>query len=241
MRQPKIEFISTVEGLSAIEEARPFLAKKAIPKWWKKMPMKIAHQFIDREIMANAKNCPSFPDYFGQGYIIPMWTDTILYYNDSTDSWGWRTASEEFAWDTHPNEQLLDEVKFAINGKKVHHVFKALSPWKIKISKGWTVMQIPLFYHYENEFTVMPGMLDPNVLGDLNQQVMITAANKEILIKRGTPFVQYVPIKKSHFKLNVRDANKKDKSMIQMQKLLITGVFAGSRTYNKEKGKNEKR
>lgn len=236
-KKPVIEFISMVEGLAELEDCKPRMAKHAMPKWWKSLPMRIAHQGIDKETLANVKNCPSFPDYFGQGVILPMWVDTILYYNDETKQWGWRTSSDEFAWDTHPNEQLLDDVNFEVNGKKVYHIFKALSPWKINISKGWKVMQIPLFYHIENEFTVMPGILEPTILGDLNQQVMITASKKEIYIKRGTPFVQYVPIKDTKVSLKVRNATATDKKRFNIQKLLITGQFAGSRTYNKSKAK----
>ena len=199
--------------------------------------MKTIQHSIHGSTTGNIKNCPSFPDYFAQGYILPMWVDTILYFDDDTKNWQWKTANDKFQWASHPSGQLLDDVDFTHNGKKVYHIFKAICPWKIIAPKGWSVMQLPLFYHYENEFTVMPGIWEPGVFGDLNQQVMITANKKEILIKRGTPFAQYVFYKQTKTGLKIRNASAKDKKKFTAQNLLITGEFDGSRTYNRHKTK----
>lgn len=235
---PKIQFISTVEGLADNEECRPRPARENTPSWWKNLPMKIYKHSINDRVIGNAKNCPAFPDYFNQGYIIPMWVDTILYYDDDGEQWKWKTASDEYEWDTHPNHQLLHDVPLTHNGDKVYHIFKAVSPWRAITPKGWSLIQVPLFYHYENEFVVMPGVIDTDIHSELNQQVMITVNKKEILIKRGTPFVQYIPYKRTKTSLEVRNANAEDKRLFAAQHNYLTSFFTGSRAYN-QKRKNK--
>jgi hypothetical protein len=88
-KSDKIQFISTVEGLESIEECLPRPAKHFIPKWFKDIP-------INNNM--SVRVCPSFPDYFSQGYIIPMWCDTEIKSNNS--GWNWNTASNNFSWNT---------------------------------------------------------------------------------------------------------------------------------------------
>ena len=56
-------------------------------------------------IAGNMKNCPSFSDYFTKGYIVPMWTDSYLYFNSETNDWKWTTSDDKFSWQYHSNHQ----------------------------------------------------------------------------------------------------------------------------------------
>ena len=86
--------------MESIEECLPRPAKHFIPEWFKDIPS---------EILMSVKNCPSFSDYFSQGYILPMWADSILEYTDK--GWKWETAVGNFKWETHFNDQLIDHKK----------------------------------------------------------------------------------------------------------------------------------
>ena len=186
-KSDKIQFISTIEGLETIEECLPRPAKHFIPKWFKDIP-----NFPKDTVKA----CPSFPDYFSQGYIIPMWVDAKL--KASEDSWSWETSINKVDWGTHANEQFLNYAKATFNGSEGQFVFKAICPWRIITPPGWSVLQLPLFYHFNQEWSVMPGVIDTDIHHEINQQVLYHGDGKEVIIKSGDPFVLYVPFKRSN-------------------------------------------
>jgi hypothetical protein len=219
-----IDFVSTVEFLDSIEECKPKPAKYFIPEWFKEIPS---------GINGTVKGCPSFPDFFSQGYIIPMWADFKLRYEKETKSWEWLGNSEKFTWSIHKNDQFIDYVTPSFNGSEAEFVFKADCPWQIITPPGWSVLQLPLFYHFNKEWSVMPGVIDTDIHHYVNQQVLYHGEEKEITINRGDPFALYIPFKREKNKLNVRYQNKKDKKRIGENLIKINTKFPGSGMYRK--------
>ena len=213
-KSDKIQFISTVKGLESIEECLPKSAKNCIPKWFKDIP--------SSEPMS-VKNCPSFPDYFSQGYIIPMWGDVKLLYKKEDDIWEWKTSSNLFSWENHSNSQFIDHTKSNFLGVDGQFIFKANCPWRVVTPPGWSVLQLPLFYNFNKDWSVLPGVIDTDIHSEINQQVLYHGNDKEIEIKQGDPFVLYIPFKRSN-KLNheIRYKNNKDNDNFDKQFLNIT-------------------
>ena len=191
-KSDKIQFISTVEGLESVEECLPRPAKHFIPQWFKDVPSKS----LNTVNLKTVKVCPSFPDYFSQGYIVPMWSDVKIASNG--DSWKWSTPNSSFSWSDHANNQFLDYTKATFNGVESQYVFKANCPWRIITPPGWSVLQLPLFYHFNQEWSVLPGVIDTDIHHEINQQVLYHANGKDITINSGDPFVLYVPYKRSN-------------------------------------------
>jgi len=203
--EPVISFVSSIMGLHKIEEIVPKPSQKFIPDWWKPIPN---HKGQSEKIMT-VKSCPSFPDYFSQGYIIPMWADTLIKYDATSEVWSIKCGREnDFSWDFHFDEQLIDYTKPALFEQQAQKVLKAMCPWRIITKPGWSVMQLPLYYHFDNRFSVMPGVIHTDIHHDINQQVLIYNKNLkkdfEIFIKRGEPFVQYIPFKREKIDHDVR-------------------------------------
>ena len=188
-KSDKIQFISTVEGLESIEECLPRPAKHFIPEWFKDIPSQV-------EDAVTVKYCPSFPDYFSQGYILPMWTDTKLTYN--ADSWAWGTSTNKFTWSIHKNHQFINYAKVKFNGSDSQFVFRADCPWRIVTPPGWSVLQLPLFYHFNKDYSVLPGIIDTDIHHEINQQVLYHGNGGTVDIACGDPFVLYIPFKRSN-------------------------------------------
>lgn len=217
----KIEFISTVEGLESIEKCLPKPAKHFTPQWFKDIPSKSP---------STVKVCPSFPDYFSQGYIIPMWTDVELLHND--DGWKWEVSAGGFSWNMHGNHQFLDYVDASFNGVDSQFVFKADCPWRIITPPGWSVLQLPLFYHFNQEWSVLPGVIDTDIHYEINQQVLYHGNGNPIKIKCGDPFVLYIPFKRSNkLKHSIRYQNKKDEKEFKRESLFINSSFHPNGNY----------
>ncbi len=226
-KSDKIQFISTVEGLESIEECLPKPAKQFIPKWFKDMPAMIGDA-------ATVKNCPSFPDYFSQGYIVPMWIDVLLQYNKKTDTWNWDSSFDVAEWAVHDNRQFVNSTVPSFNGIESQVVFKAICPWMIVTPPGWSVLQLPLFYHFNKEWSVMPGVIDTDIHHEINQQVLYHGDGKEIKIKSGEPFVLYIPFKRSNkLKNEIKYQTKKEKKIFEKNTLDLRKRFSPNGHYRK--------
>ena len=230
-KSDKIQFISTVEGLESIEECLPRPAKYFIPRWFKDIPSQIS---------MSVKNCPSFPDYFSQGYIVPMWCDSKI--NFDGEKWFWETAMNKFSWDTHESQQFLDHTESNFNGVDGQFVFKAISPWRVITPPGWSVLQLPLFYHFNKEWSVLPGVIDTDIHHGINQQVLYHGNGKEVIIKRGDPFVLYIPFKRSNkIKHTVKYQTEKNKKTFERDFLDLFTRFLPSGGYRERQRKEDKK
>jgi hypothetical protein len=233
-KSDKIQFISTVEGLESIEECLPRPAKHFVPKWFKDIPSAATR---------SVRFCPSFPDYFSQGYIVPMWTDCVLKYNSETD-WSWSTSHFEFTLDSHLNSQMLDYVDASFNGVDGQLIFKTNTPWRIITPPGWSVLQLPLFYHFNKDFSIFPGVVDTDIFSETNQQLLYQGNGKDVKINRGDPFVLYIPFKRSNkLKHEIRYQTEKDRKFFKSQNLKYSGKFpspTGNGVYKHEQRKRDK-
>ena len=226
----KIEFVSTYEGLENIDHLIPKPAKNFIPKWFKDIP---------NSTQNTVKICPSFPDYFSQGYIVPMWSDVKMKLIEKVPKF--ELSATRFSFDIHPNEQMLDYSKATFNGVDGQFVFKANCPWRIITPPGWSVLQLPLFYHFNQEWSVLPGVIDTDIHSEINQQILYHGNGKEVTINCGDPFVLYVPFKRSD-KLNheVRYQTKEEFLKFDKDTLFLNQHFKPNSTYRKMQRKRDK-
>ena len=229
-KNPLITFCSTVPGLNSIEDIRPQPANKFIPDWWKGLPK---HDLLGE--VPTVRVCPSFPDFFSSGFVIPMWADVMLQYDDLTESWKWIAgrphSSNPFSVEVHPNTQFIDFVTPTAQGDPGSMVFKFISPWNLITPKGYSVLQLPMFYHFSNDFSVLPGIIHTDTHHELNQQILYHGEGKEIFIRRGTPLVQYIPFKRSKYNITTRDSTVEDLTRFSEVTVNIFSKFPGAGAY----------
>ena len=229
-KKNKIQFISTVEGLESIEECLPKPAKHFIPKWFKDIPS---------QNTMSVKSCPSFPDYFSQGYIIPMWSDVEILKTEA--GWTWRNFTEQFVWNAHSNDQFLDYVPASFNGVEGQFVFKPTCPWRIITPPGWSVLQLPLFYHFNKDYSILPGIIDTDIHHEINQQVLYHGNGNPVKIKTGDPFVLYIPFKRSNkLKHEVFYQTEKHKKYFNIEGLRFAQKFKPNGVYRDLQRKRDK-
>jgi hypothetical protein len=225
---PIISFASLLPGLRDIPGASPYPAIQGIPSWWKEVPRKV------KEGPLTVKTCPSFVDYFSQGFILPAWEDAILKYDSDADYWNVATQmgnTDTHRWSIHGTDQFLGHVDVSVNNLKPTMVFKADSPWRIFTKPGWSVLQVPLFYHFDNNFTALPGIIDTDIVHEANVQLLYFGNGEDIKIKRGQPLVQYIPFKREKHSFDVRDATEKDIEKYNKSRTALYTKFMGSGSY----------
>jgi hypothetical protein len=232
---PEVNFISRMHGLTLLEDCLPKPAQEYIPQWWKDAPTIKSEKNWNGLVVGNMKVCPSFSDYFTKGYIVPMWVDSHLKYDSETGEWAWVVADNRFYWESHPNSQYLDYVDHKFLNKSSFYTFKTQLPWNIVTTKGYSLYQLPTFFHFNEDFSVVPGVRDTDVYHEMNIQLLIHSDKKEIFIPRGTPLAQYIPFKREKTKYDIREPNEKDLLRIAAHELNQTTRFIPLKSYLKDR------
>jgi hypothetical protein len=220
-----IKFVTSVHGLDQINECIPKPAKAYIPEWFKSIPA---------QIPGTVKQCPSFPDYFSMGYVVPMWMDTILKYDSINSEWKVDQAAENLPrWSAHGNNQFLDFVDPSFNGLPSQFVFKTACPWFIITPPGWSVLQLPLFYNFNKDYSVLPGIIDTDIHHEINQQVLYHGNGEDVMIKRGDPLALYIPFERKKLDYSVGYSSEDDKKKISYSIMKRVTKFSLSGAYRK--------
>lgn len=226
---PKMEYWPMISGLNEIEESCPTLYKNMTPSWWKDVP-----PFSETGVKS-AKNCPAFSDIFNNSYVLRMWCDVTLRFKEN--QFKWSTSSPFFKMEYHANAQFLDYLPVHAR-KEIRGVIKFISPWLLKTSKGYSTYQMPMTYDFNEDFTVIPGVIHTDSYHCTNLQVLITSEKEEITIKHGTPLALHFPYKREKFDFEIH--NKKDgegaDSLDSKNFLVATSKFINSyRSITREK------
>jgi hypothetical protein len=235
----EVEICSFIPGLDKQKEIVPKPAKHYMPEWWKTDIPKQNKK--DRYEAFNVGKCPSFPDYFSQGFVIPMWADTIVSFDPKTKNWFTDSGRNEFfRVDSHPTSQFVDHVKPSFMGIDGQNVFKLITPWRIITPPGWSLLQLPLFYNFNKEWSIMPGIVDTDIWHEVNQQLLYHGNGEQIFIEKGTPLVQYIPFKRSKSKITVRHQTEKDKIRFNKAEFNYQSSLGGFGFYRKMQRERDK-
>lgn len=211
----KIEFWTEVPGLSTISELRPKKMTHFTPDWWKKAPYELH----------SVKTCPSFADIFSSTYVIPMWCDSEFSMKDGI--FYWKTASNKFQYMFHSSDQF-EKFLSEKEKKNISAIIKAISPWRIKTPPGYSVYEMPLFWHLNDSFSIAPGIVHTDFMHQSNQQILLNIKEGEsVLIERGQPFVCYFPFKRQVFDLEVREKTESDALNEHKSDLIRETKFSG--------------
>lgn len=220
----EVEVFTKHKFLLDIEEVIPKPAKHFLPTWWKDMPRTtdFPDQLRDDQLKGTAKSCPSFVQMFGQGIVLPMWCDTILS-RDERNVFHWKTSSNIFKWEFHDDWQFLDHLK----KPRFQKVFKAESPWYIKTKPGVSLLQFPMLFDFNEDYTIVPGVLNSDIYHQINQQLIYTSDSNEIKINRGQAFVWYIPFIRTKFDYKIFAANEELKQTVDNQTNAVFTKFSG--------------
>jgi hypothetical protein len=203
-KKPIIKFVSTIPELEKEEKLHPRPYKSFMPEWWASIPNKLTNG------EGTIKRCAGLADLFSQAYVVPMWMETKVDFIDSKEVSITKDNKFMFPeWELHPSDQLLDHTNINIGNNIVTHTLKVVSPWSIILPRGYSLLQLPVFYHFENRYSVIPGIIDSDIFHEANIPLFIHNNNKTLYFKEGEPFVMYIPFKRSKFKHSI--LGKKDK------------------------------
>lgn len=223
INNPRVIF-SSPNNLELSEKTIIKPAKYFIPKEFKNMPYSLDEKDLMQQ-KKTAKSCPSFVEILREGYVIPSPCDIYLSYNKEIDNWKWQVPSA-YDWmdiSIHPPFQFKDYYK----DTNIKYVFKINSLWNVYTPKGYSVRQIPMFYHNNKDFEVAYGVIKSDVFHQINPQILFISDKDEIIIEKGTPLCYIVPFKREKYNYKIVPYSKM-KERDYKSTLNIMGKFSNS-------------
>ena len=224
--KPKIHWWTTIEGLDKVVPIVP--AKEYIPNWWKRVERMIESNF---DTKGSVRNCPSFPEYITQGFVVPLWCD--LHVNIEHDKFEWHTREKMFSFTSHADIQFRDWIPKHVQDN-TSMVLKPNCPWRVKTPPGWSVWQLPMYYEFDSLFEVLPGIIWSDRHHEINQQMLMKKYG-EFVIKRGTPLAMYVPYERNKYSYDISGPNEQNAKWANESYLNVRTKFKGGYRLNQAK------
>lgn len=227
----KIIWWSTIDGLEKVEPV--VRAKEAIPDWWKKIEKVTSKDKInDTSNKGNLSNCPSFPEFMSSGYVVKLWCDLELEVK-TNGSFKWKTPLNQFSFSSHGDQQFKNWLpKNAQDNISI--VLKPDCPWRVKTPPGYSMLQLPMLYHYNPIFDVAAGTIWTDIHHEINQQMLIKRYGK-MFIPRGTPLATYIPYKREKFDFEIQEPNMQNAAWSNKGFLEVQSKFFGGYKLNQAK------
>jgi hypothetical protein len=206
----KVEFWT--ESREIAELSSPYPAQNMGQDWLKSMPQYISGGVstdrtdlcIADKINRTMKSCPGINDMLEMGYIIPLWTDIIVFYDCFAGTLDLKCSDERTEFHFHKDQQF-DKCPVHKTVSPYRMVLNLHSPWLIKLPKGYSsYMCHPYWTETDELFSVMPGVVDNDSFYTLNLIIRWNKLGKgEALIKAGTPIAQIFPFKREKFQMTL--------------------------------------
>jgi len=174
-------------------------AKDCLPEWYSNL----------KANEPNISKCMPVRDMITAGYIIPNAYEQVIGYDINQNN-------EEEVDRIYPVENLGEfytslnvmsapntvhthsQCPVEIKGKKKTY-FKINLPWQIKTPKGYSCLFFQPFYQFQDDISVMPGIIDTDEF-DLNQvNFPCYLTNEEAHLIPGRPLVQFIPFKRDNW------------------------------------------
>jgi len=218
--KPKITWWSVVDGLEKVVPILP--AKEVIPDWWKRVE-RFTESMDPLMGKGTVKNCPSFPEFITQGFVVPLWCD--LHLQIEHDSFKWNTPHRDFTFDSHGDIQFKDFLPKHVKDNS-SMVLKPNCPWRVKTPPGWGLYQLPVFYEFNPVFETMPGIIWTDIHHEINQQMLIKRYGT-FTLKRGIPLATYIPYKREKYDYEIQGPNSENAKWSNESFLHVRTKFKG--------------
>jgi len=169
----------------------PEPASRSLPKWFMDMAPSVGGKLSvrDRISSASAKKCTPMLDAMSGGYIVKLWSDVIVHWENDTPLINWRVDHDVFRLHGNNAREIPPPTGYH------NDVFKYITWFRVKLPSGYSLIIQPPANRNPLPFTPVPAIIDSGVSIDTNIPVWISK-EAEGVIEAGTPIAQLIPFKK---------------------------------------------
>lgn len=187
---PAVEFLCHKEDVGIIAE--PFPARKFMPDWFRALAPKIDN--LDKIQNSTIKRCAPFLDSLITGWIIPLAADVEIVTNDDASGVSYKWNYSRPLIENHTPEQVAGHPSLP------KPPMKFLNYWLIKAPKGYDILFVPPLNRPDPRFTCFSGLVNMDRYFEfINFPFFFNQPNFTGILKKGTPLVQVIPIRREAF------------------------------------------
>ena len=191
-RTPIMEFYCHPANHGVFPEPKP--AAKAIPEWFKKVPLRMEDRDAHGAKTMTVKQCMPVLDAMSLGYVIPLCGDLSIKTNEDLTRIEVTSSPAYSLAEFHDIRQLGEKTAPGFPAQPI----KFINPWVIKTAPGWSTWILPLTNHFNTHFTCLSGLVDTDKYPkEINFPAVWHTPNFDDTLPAGTPLVVAVPIKRS--------------------------------------------
>jgi len=202
-KKPFVRFVNLLPG---VLESHPIEKAGEVKYNWL---TSMAKDFKQREkvtpaneVTGSGSRCPGITEYVKQGYIVTAPMDfTVTTTNNpdeqpKVDWYGPRNTPGQAYVSFHSPPQLTNFMPVREGTSK--WVLKVNTYWRYNCSDDVLLLQLPIGYNDNPEFTASHGLLDPRWGCEINVQIFWHKLGGTTLIEAGTPLMQLIPIPRDY-------------------------------------------
>ena len=192
IKTPEIEFLCHKEDMGVIAE--PYPSRKLLPDWYKELPPKLNNE--SKFENSTIKRCAPFLDAMTTGWIIPLAADVEFVTNSNASNVSYKTMFYRTMIENHGENQISSPG--CPHPQSPKPPMKFMNWWAIKVPKGYSVLFLPPLNRKEFRFECISGLVDVDGYFEfINFPFFFNEPNYTGILKKGTPLVQVIPIKRS--------------------------------------------
>lgn len=209
LRRGNLAVVSNNEFL--IEEYPLENYSKHLPSWFKDIKVDLSEYKQDHEKGRNhtAKSCSGIWDYFKTGYLLRFNFDITLDIKDN-NNFSYYPESHKDRYNMTWFDAELYGMHTPLESQS-DLMIKLETPYKIVSNKSTRVLFTDPFYNYDLTYRIVPGIVDPLYVNDVN--IIIEPLAEKIEIKRGDPALLMFSL--DNQTIHSRVATDKDNKIIQ--------------------------
>jgi len=217
--KPDVIFWCEKDGL---EDLNPITKSiQRIPPWFKNLKLE-----------GTIKKCPGVIDYFNLGYIHYLWTDIDVEIPEDKNLEPIIKVPDpsNFNVEYHLRDQYLDHLPT----DQYKFILKPTSPWCCKTKKGYSMLQLPLYYEFSDVFDVMPGTINTDYYHHLHPQISFKKTGK-FRLPRGLPLCMLIPFKRTKWSHIIKEKNLETSKWESKVRMIIQTKWSGGYKLSKKK------
>lgn len=190
--------------MPGVEFAHPVIKSQSYSfDWFKKASADYRSKLSNHSVQPNnflvsTTRCPGLHNFFKSGFIITNPIDFVIETRkDKPGGFKWHCPfnavfdGREYIGSHNP-DQLYDLMPFRED--TLSSLIKVHTRWRMTSSSDILFLQLPIAYPDHNLFTAAHGIIDPQMLLEINVQLFWHKLDGIHLVKAGTPLCHLIPI-----------------------------------------------
>jgi hypothetical protein len=206
-----IEFYTAKQHAHLLKAAPPVPAAQATPRWYRETdshfrkvtPFQVYPPELRLRQNATVKACPGIRDHLSAGFILPLWADVAITFEDG--NYRWESPQPDFVIDKHDPEQYAQMPRPGFP-----MALKFMSPWFCRTPPGYSIRLLPCFYHFDHLWSAMPGVVNTDSVHVTHVNVLFEPPRGQIVLPQGTPLVHIIPFRRERHALGLHVASEQE-------------------------------